>query len=477
MKNNFADQNAVRDATELFLVNHFDTLELAGRVSFSGDKGINYFGIDLTEYEWDKNVEALNAELAKYLKAWASVNGQYFSSYVDMAHVTVEYILPEVGNTIMNVFKNIQLYFLPSHYYRSSGKRKVIKNKLLLWFSKHWDNYLERNTIIAAILTAVLMFFTLLFYESHTLKIAEIGKLVEYTNLASSIMASFLLTFLITKVIAIKQYKMSKVPEIKALSVKLTYFRKLCYNFRTDFNYWNEQNPRISSYNHARYIMNKISFQDYYYPDHTNTEKYAHFKGLYKDDVSHPIVCLILQLYLFSDEDYFHNMDLTYTEYPGNYIYILEELERFSVLLDNNTIWYACEKGYFPEIFPETYQSKEIMKEIARIDPEFTGKPMTREILRKVSLDFQYDIIPRLYRLIKLTEKRLPESITYFLTITFSILLIGIVVPSILHIFLGHTVWSAISSCAILGFIIHILLSLPFLFKQENELDKNTDYI
>lgn len=473
-----SDNEIIRDAIEVFLVQHFDSIELAGRVAYEKKTDVNYFGIDLNEVNWDQDVEKLHAELSKYLLAWIRKNHSIFKDYTSLSHLTIEYFLAKKDGSSQNQAKSIVLFHLPDYYYQSNleNDERVIRNKIIICMLTVWNNYFLRNAVIVA-LFVILCFIVSFASLRHSCQYQQnMAKAFDYINIASSIIGSLILGFIINKVITIRQEKLKRVNEIKKLSNQLTYFRKICFNFIRDHQFWNKDNRYISSFNHANSIKHLISYEDFYYPTYDNKAAYAKYRSITNDQESYPVIQLVLQLYMFADDEYLHS-GLTYTEYPRNYIYSFQEMEFFISFSDANHIWYCCQEGdYFPDIFPNGYYSKEILKDTKRIDEKYDTRSFTKKLLSKVSLDFQYDIIPRLYYLTKLNEARLPLSIFYF-QITFSMILsFGIIIPSILYIFVSNKIYAFLNVYVIIGIILHVLLSLPYLLKDENELNKENDY-
>jgi hypothetical protein len=101
---------------------------------------------------------------------------------------------------------------------------------------------------------------------------------------------------------------------------------------------------------------------------------------------------------------------------------------------------------------------------------------LTSDKLEQVSLDFQYRIIPRLFKLTKLVDSGLPLTIKYFVW-TFTLLLsFGIIVPTLTYIFIDQ-VYAFMSVFVVIGIIGHILLTLKPILEAENTLDKKNDYL
>ncbi|MEI2711426.1 MAG: hypothetical protein V9E96_20810 [Chitinophagaceae bacterium] len=128
------DNEILREAIELFAVQHFDTIEMSGTVKQETRKNINYFSLDLNNKEWDGDIEKLHHSLSKYLTEWARQNMSGFSNYVAISNITIEYLLPEKDGVIQNKSKHLTLFYLPSYYFHDSkekGRRSLVKLKTL----------------------------------------------------------------------------------------------------------------------------------------------------------------------------------------------------------------------------------------------------------------------------------------------------------------------------------------------------------
>lgn len=192
--------------------------------------------------------------------------------------------------------------------------------------------------------------------------------------------------------------------------------------------------------------------------------------------MSHYVVSLILQMQMMAD-DTFLDSGLTYTVFPPNYIYSHEEMERFIVFSESNLIWYCTsETQIFPKTFHRSHYIQQIIQDMNRIYPKDKIEELTKDKLEQVSLDFQYRIIPRLFKLTKLVDSGLPLTIKYFVW-TFTLLLsFGIIIPTLTYIFIDKT-YAFMSVFVVIGIIGHILLTLKSILEAENTLDKRYDYL
>ena len=471
------DINTVREAIELFLMNYFDSIEMSGTVKCEKKGTINYLSIDLTAIKWDEDLEKLNSALSKYLSDWAQKAYSNFDDYVSISSLTIEYLLPEKDGANQNQSKHIKLFHLPSYYFhRRDQNSQKLHLRFIIKLLDLWYNVLLRNTIVTAIPTVILVVVSVIKARCDVAFQERLMKSYDYINIASGIIASFVLGYLITKVIAIRQDKLKYSRAIKTLSNKLTYFRNICYNLARDHNFWTSTKPFFPSYQYANSIKNDITYEEYHYPNYDDDIEYAKFKSFYNEKMSHSVVTLVLQLHMMADDN-FLDSGLTYTKFPPNYIYSHEEMKKFAMFHDSNQIWYCCtETKIFPEKFYTSHHVKEIIEDINRIYPKAQVKELTKEKLEEASLDFQYRVIPRLYHLTRVVSSKLSLTIRYFTTTAILLLLFGLIIPTVVYIFIDKT-YAFASVFVVVGIIVHILLTLMPILRTENKLDPKEDYL
>ena len=471
------DIELVREGIELFAVHYFDTVDMAGTVKCVQKDNVNYLSIDLTNLAWDENLGKLHHALISYLKEWTQTNSSNFKDYVSISSLTIEYLLPEKDGANQNQAKHVKLFYLPSYYYRSGNKDNgKLYSPFTLKVLKVWNNILLRNTILTLLPTIVLIVISIYKIRTDEAFKERLVKSYDYINIASGIIASFVLGYLVTKVIAIRQDKQKYTGAIRELSNKLTYFRNICYRLAGDHVYWSTHHPAYESYQYANSIKHDITFKEYYYPNYDDDVEYAKYKAFYKEDLSHSVISLILQLYMMAGDSLLDS-GLTYTKFPPNYIYSHDEMKRLALFTDSNRIWYcSSEIKIFPTNFSSSYAVKEIIENTNLIYPESKIESLTKEKLENVSLDFQYQIIPRLYNLTRVVDSGLPITISYFAT-TFTLLLVfGVVIPTLTYIFIDKT-YAFLSVFPSIALIAHILFTLKPILETENTLDKKYDYL
>lgn len=471
------DIEIVREAIELFAVHYFDTIEMAGSVKCRKKDKINYLSLDMTNVKWDEDIGRLHGSLSSYLREWAKIHFSNFKDYVSISKLTIEYLLPEKDGTNQNQSRHVRLYYLPPNYYRrGQNSEGRLYPPIMIKVLKIWNSILLRNTILTSLPTIILIILGTYKIKTDKAFVERLIKSYDYVNIASGIIASFVLGFLVTKVIAIRQDKQKYTASIRELSNKLTYFRNICYNFSGDHNYWSDYHKAAKSYEYANSIKHDITYEEYYYPNINDDVEYAKYKSFYRADLSHSVISLVLQLHMMAG-DSFLDSGLTYTKFPSNYIYSYEEMRSFALFTDSNLIWYcSTEAKIFPEHFPASYAVGEIIEDINRIYPENKIKQLTKENFENLSLDFQYNFIPRLYNLSKVVDSDLPLTINYFVITCVLLLFFGVIVPTLVYVLFDMT-YAFLSVFPSIGIISHILLSLKPILATENTLDLKHDYL
>ncbi len=199
-----SDINKVREAIELFAVHYFETIEMSGTVNAQKKDDINYFSIDLTNVKWDENIPKLHQSLSKYINEWGQKNILNFIDYISISRLTLEYVLPEKEGANQNQSRHLKLFYLPSYYYRASQKDGKTYSKFVLGILIYWHNIFIRNTIITILAITIMILISLYMTNSNPEFRDRLVKSYDYINIASGIIASFVLGFLINKAITIR---------------------------------------------------------------------------------------------------------------------------------------------------------------------------------------------------------------------------------------------------------------------------------
>jgi hypothetical protein len=469
------DGEVLRDAIELFAVEYFRNTEMAGTVKFHKRERLNYFSFELTDLTWDEDVDKLHSALVEHLRNWAKDSFQSLENYQEMSAIVVEYLLPEKNGAIQNQSRHIRLFHIPASY-RSKTTSLTPYPVVVIHFLKFWHNVLLRNAVLVAIPTILAIVISVCEFHSEMFQ-KRLEKSYDYINVASGIIASFVLAFIIDKVINTRQEKLKYAHEIKKLSNQLTYFRNICYSLARDHNFWTRSNPYYESYEYGISITHDISYLEYRYPNFDDDIQYAKYRSFDKKGVSPNVVSLVLQLHMFADETFLRS-GLSFTQFPPDYIYSHNEVNNFSCFTEANEIWYCCsEIKVFPDVLYSSYHITKVLEDLNRIYPERPKvERLTREVLIDLSLDFQYRIIPKLYNLTRLVESDLPLTLRYFTNAFILLLVSGLIIPTLTYIFVNPQ-YALLSVFIVIGIISHILLSLKPILNTENWLDRENDYL
>lgn len=465
------DLQKIQYAIELFLVRHFQTNMLAGCVKQQKSDSTIYYEVDLYEHDWDEDVEELHDKLSVYLIEWARQNYKGFSDPIEVSRILIGYKLTEKDYPHQIEIKAVKLFVFPPEYYELDNYNSESKPSNEVWDRISWDYSL--------LLSIPILIFLGLSIEKIQTDEAFQNRLVDsfgYINIANGIIASFVLGFIINKVANLRENKLKHTNSIRQLSNQLTYFRNVCFNLARDHVFWNSKQLLKRSYDYANSIKHDISYLEYRFPEFEDPVKTAKFKAYFNDEYSNSVVSLILQLNFLADRS-FLNTGLSFTVTPPDHIYSQDEMEHFMLFNQDNQIWYCCSRvNVFPEDFNLSHHSKEIVADLNRIYPGKKMQQLTRQELEDISVDFQYRIIPNLFHLTRLVEKKLPLSITYFVTTFILLLVFGLILPTIMHVFISGA-YSSLSIFLVIGIISHILLSIKPILKQENHLNRLDDYL
>jgi hypothetical protein len=199
---------------------------MAGCVNHEQRNHINYLRIDLKNIQLEGGFEELHIALSKYMKDWANINISNFEDYITVSKLTIDYILEDESGTIKNKSKQILLYNLPPYFFKTDSKSNTsVYPRYILSILQIWHNSILRNTILVSIGTVILLITAILKMQNEKYILDQLSKVNDNLSIASSIMASLALGYIISKMVSIRQDKLKYTEEITNLSNQLTYFR------------------------------------------------------------------------------------------------------------------------------------------------------------------------------------------------------------------------------------------------------------
>jgi len=296
----------------------------------------------------------------------------------------------------------------------------------------------------------------------------------------SALISSFVITYLTSKVLTVRQEKLNRVERIKELSNKLTEFRRICHVVLESWQFWK---PSAAAHAHGKNVAQQITFNDLHYLN-TYDPRFDEIHGLMNyatyGEIKPKFVLQIATL-VSSRNRCIHNKLFLGMDFLANYIYSWEELKNWQFLPDNNMFWYVFDNEWqdYQNSFNfqiSDYDRKRISKCAGRLDISLANQEFNKELLVSASQVAENEIIPELTKLIKKNEARQPFLIKYLLTCFSGIFIFGVLLQLILGLFLSSLLVSYISILAVTAIVIHILICMPAILNNEIKFHPRYDY-
>lgn len=443
--------------------------KIGRRVSSYFRKPINYVKIDLRGYNnWDKDSKAFTLMLGKSISDWLNANKISIPMQQRLSHISFHLVL---DGEACDYNESYELF--PGVPAKETHIKRVIK--LSRW-QRLTTSIWTLPTIISITLTSILLFFSVLHFANSTdQELLKISTITQNINFVTGIFGSFIMTFLMTRVLNLRQEKLKRAPQIKQLSEKLSLFRRICYQLLNDHRFWKDS----THYKYAKSIVDIISYEESKGQGETTDVEFQNYKAI----ITAPgkridIIWLYLQLNLFVDFHPIQNLNLLYTEHPPLHIYTIKEIERYLEICDRNELVnYLDKNSAEPEFNSETQFATNIVQAAKLFDKTKYGeKSYSAELLTGISTEVELHVLPTLFYLLKLNENNLPLSIRYYFSAVVSILVLTVIWPTIYVVFFENALLLNISSIILLGIFVHILFMLKVFLKNENTLLRPDDY-
>ncbi|QJD94621.1 hypothetical protein HH214_01410 [Mucilaginibacter robiniae] len=299
-----------------------------------------------------------------------------------------------------------------------------------------------------------------------------------YVNICF-LLSTLIITYLITKVVAIKQEKNNRIVAIRDYSNQLTEFRRICRNLIYDPSLFTA--PNFARY--ARGITSKITFQELENFNSSNDED-LHLKVknyIVDSNFSEILLKLYLQLHSFYIEGGY-NPPFMLATHSANYIYSSKELKMWELFTENNLIWYVFdnERGNYENHFDFSNQAhaKPVVSSAKRFDrKKYKDAKYSSDLLLDISMDVQNEVLPNLTTLVKKNEEGLPFVFKYFIFCFAIIVLFGVVVKNFFDLFYPTPFIDLLSIMVTMMVLIHIFVSLKFILRGELYMSRKTDYL
>lgn len=447
----------IGEIIEDYLVNELDDLDVAGSVTTIEDNKNNYIKIDLQANDkWDQNSEKLSNDIRLYLSSLFKSKPLDLYYMVKFKNLTLDI---KAANNDHNRSLNVQLFYTNQRFIENEKQT----NKFPVFFRNNWQ------IITTVVTTITLMIVTIFLLKDDENARKNFNTAVNQINIFAGIIGAFILSYVLTKALAIRQEKLGRVNTIRELSYKLTCFRKICYHIRQDHRFWDDS----PSYRHGKNIASQINHDDARFPDYDNEARYALYRALiitHKHNTG--IVMFYLQLYMFAGEEFENNATLAWGDYPPFKIYSNKELKGYLSFLDFDEFWNTIDNDKMKFSYSHNnFHIKPIEVAAKNYKLEGFDKPkFSEDLLLNISSDVQNKIIPELFHLTRLNEAKLPFAIIYIMWMTTALMVFSVIYPLIAAIFSDDDLISNLNVFVILGLITDIILRLPSLLQAENEI-------
>lgn len=430
----------------------------------------------------DQTYDDLKQALVKRgLASHNNVNDKVFYKE-DELHVVLEH-----EGSKSDLIKNIRKDLIKVSYefdfkLTLNGKEKTVKYPLLKDKIKEF-NYRRIYKDVFLMATAITFLYICLMtilvnsVNQNPENVIDISdKLLD----VSALISSFVITYLTSKVLTIRQEKLNRVEKIKELSNKLTEFRRICHVVLESWQFWQ---PSAAQHAHGKHVATQITFNDLHYLN-TYDEKYDEIHGLMNYETYgeiKPKFVLQIATLCKSRDRYVHNRLFLGMDFLANYVYSGKELQEWQFLPDNNMFWYVFENEWqdYQNSFNfniSDHDKKRISKCAGRLDNLLANKGFSKELLVSASQIVENEIIPELTILVKKNEAKQPFMIKYLLVCFSTIFVFGVLLQVILGLFLSSLVVSYIAIIAVTAIVIHILISLPTILRNEITFRPKYDY-
>jgi hypothetical protein len=428
----------------------------------------NIVSIDLSEYKGgNHDLKQLTKDITK------AFNRRFTENNVSMAFLrkfnNISFHIITGGEEAYN--ENCQIFY--GHSTREYIK-PVLKKSLL---GKISANIWAWPTLITIAITILLTYFSVHhFLKASADELDKIAVINQNINFVTGIFGSFIMTFLMTRVLNLRQEKLKRAPQIRTLSDKLAQFQKICFHLINDNDFWNKSDD----FAYAKKIGDRISYWDARGIRVGETDEEFHY---YQSLITAPgfrtdIIWLYLQLKMFANLHPMKNINLLYTTHAPIRIYRTSELEDFLVFIGHNEIEsYLGREDNKATYNPQSTFGKNIIAAAKLFDPEkFKDSGYSKNLLISVAEEVENKVLPNLYNLLSLNEEGLPLSVRYYFFSVVSVIFLTVIWPVVFNLFLSNKLFLNIGSILLLGVFIHILLMLRIFLKKEATLKLPDDY-
>lgn len=287
----------------------------------------------------------------------------------------------------------------------------------------------------------------------------------------SSILSAIIITYLVSKVLQLRQERLMYIPEIKELTQKLHRFRKII-SLLLHSDIWAKGLKRFVDIDYAG--LSYFDVRAFIFVGLDTTEQADNFnkeRAKFGDTAY-----LYLEMKSFIDEG--HTFDRTlYTEFDVPVGYSTEQLERWIDFDCGGGLW-----NYFDYRY-STYQKdlrldkvigqtqERILKACIQIDKErYKDLPFDNKLLALLGTQFHDDILPKLHRLQVICGRGLPEIVNYLFSFLFVYIVFGVCIPISTKLYSLSIFFDLASISSIISVTLFFISTFYMILKKEVEL-------
>lgn len=305
-----------------------------------------------------------------------------------------------------------------------------LKNTIRLYSSLFL--FIKTKLIIIEIFLIYILSFILLLL-SFKINYEEINNVLHSLITVTGIFSGIIISVLSIKIFQLKEKKEILYKDFCDLSIKLMFFRRICYQIKSSKIFW-------KTFDDISWFENNfkgISFNEIHSPSGSK-DRSSNFWLSSKLEISKPKADLYLTFkqilndpndtpYWVIDKKIVHKNTI---EYLNN------------VLMPSNQIWYYLDSKYEKDIKGEIsfelnqYEINQLQQYISELDPLFKNKEIDRKLIAEIGSKFYENYIPRLIDVTKALEITFPNSIIGLFVSMLLLILTGVITPMIILFFL-----------------------------------------
>lgn len=344
--------------------------------------------------------------------------------------------------------------------------KKTLKQGIL----NFWLSLRVNWVIIPAILFFVIIYLYTSSYERSTANYNEIlikvnDKLID----ASSIISAIIISFLVSKVLQIRQEKLARWSEYNELTQKTHNFRNAVFIIFKSWNFWVQglKSTIETTYKELEfYDVRKVGFVH-------STKLSILAKNFIHDDTFGDTKNLYLELKSFFPMESLFDPTI-HAKFEVPQLYDLKLIELWTEFNCGNGLYYFFnyKYGFFQDdfLFQNVHSSDKLEAEqyALKIDKErYENIEFGAQLYDLLGGQFTEEILPKLYLLTRYFNSSLPISVIY-LTFTLSLILgFGIIIPFLNSLYAFNSTYTIIAISMVLSVIFYFIISFYWILKKQ----------